>query len=388
MKTTEDLRAALNYQLDSTPGDPAALIARGRRQRASRRMGLAMAASAGAVVAVVLVSQVVGPMVGPGATTLPKAEAPATPVELTRPNPVLVAAVTRAGDGPSTPIVAPTLFDPLVRTLHLGWVPEHLVGDSALTSIKEQTYAASDLARDQNHDLGLVVTVLATGRPLTDFATGALGLPRETVRRATDPINGRPAECLSEPAVPGSCAALLWQYAPGAWARVSYSGTAGPTAATAAAVARKVAESVTLTAGEPVRLPFTVTGRTAQLVAVRTMVRFDPDGLTWHAELELAQDARDTPDYRGSAPVSISATRSTDPSGRTEKDDQPNTTIDGHKAALGSHERSLTVWGVHGIRMFVMLQPEYHGKDSVREIYGDTQVVPAPTDPTTWKSAR
>ncbi|GAA1867482.1 hypothetical protein [Asanoa iriomotensis] len=368
MNTIEDLRNALDYAGPAASPDVGAIIARGRRRRRARRY-----AAAGGVAAVVAALVAVNPLdTGPGVH--PDIELNGSP-----PDPVLVAAMTTDASD------APERFDPLVRTLHVGWVPAGLKDEQAEIGTTEQSFAGFDVGwADGGTDLGLVVTVLARGRPVTDFAGGALGLPMDAKERSTDDVNGRPAVCLTDPAVRGSCSALRWEYAPGAWARVSYAGSSGRTPAAAAAVARKVAESVRLTAGEPIRLPFTLTGATAELYPARSLVRVSADGKLWGADLCLVDTAAEADRPSGERrQLVVGVDKNADPGSRLGRDDAPNTIVDGHDARRSA--TSLVVWNVSGTRVF----SEFQNLDGdPAAAYDDLDVLADPADPARWPAAR
>jgi hypothetical protein len=218
--------------------------------------------------------------------------------------------------------------------------------------------------------------VLAKGRPVDDLPDGALGLPVQWVARSTDPINGAPAQCLTDPGHPDSCPALLWQYAPGAWARVSYAGSQGATPAEEAAVVRRVAESVALMEGEPVRLPFTLSGALGSAPVERTLAivyhpgRTGPRGEAWVASATLA----------GGPTVEVFY-KPADPSGRIERDSPANTTVGGQPAWLSPEGRDLVVWNVSGTRVSV----SYETRADPRSAFGDVHVLAAPADPQNWR---
>lgn len=367
------LRASLDYPRQTSVPDVGAIMARGRRQRA-RRQAVGIGATVTAVAAVVALAA--------GALT-------AGPPGL-RPAPELLAALP---GGPPPPVLvssgapraeAPERFDPLTRTLKLGWVPEGLDGGGVTIGPRKQTYGAFDDAYvNGGPDIGLVVIVLARGQSVEEFPDGALGLPREREGRRTDPVNGGTAECLSDIRVPeGTCSALRWEYAPDAWAQVSYAGSAGPTSEAAAAVARRVAESLSLTAAEPVRLPFTLTGRLAGLRPVSTSIALADDvdpisGTRWDATVDLAVAGADDQPV-----VSVGASLEPgDPSGRLDdKDGPPTMTLDGHEARLS--EDSLLVWGVQGTRLWIW------GRSVSVQSYDDVEMLDDPTDPMGWVPLR
>jgi hypothetical protein len=387
MKTVDDLRAAMRYPSDAARPDAGAIITRARRRRALHRAAVGGSTLA-VVVAVALTATLATPLPSPPVSG-PRPPA-GSDVIGAAPNPILVAAVTGV-DPPARQ--APTRFDPLVRTLHVGWVPPGLGGQSAQTSPWEQTYSGKDRTYvNGGPDVGLVVDILARGRPLDDFSDGALGLPVDAVARPTAPINGAPAECLSDPLVPGSCAALRWRYAPDAWARVSYAGTAGPTPAEAAAVARRVAESVSLTDGEPVRMPFALEGRLASMRVGATLVSVHEEAtpgindLWWSASVDLVDDYEDLRRFEGARTLSVEVSRRfNDPSGRIDRDGRPNTTVDGHPARVGADGRSLVVWGIHRTRVVV----EFSDRPGrALAAYRDMRLLATPDDSAEWLPIR
>jgi hypothetical protein len=385
VRTVDDLREALHYAAASAPPDPGAIIARARRQRATRRTIVATSTAAVLGVAVALIAA------RPPSLTPAPYTTDAGPPSLAgaAPDPALVAAASSV----DAAIEAPTKFDPLTRTLHLGWIPSGLREQTASTSTTEQMYGAKDETwRDGGGDRGLVVTVLARGRPLSDFTSGALGLPMDAVARPTDPVNGHRAWCLSDPRVPGSCPALRWQYAEGAWARVSYAGSAGPTPERAAAVARRVAESMSLSAGEPVRMPFRIDGPLARMRVAGTTVHVQKPGTTgrlgerWSASLDLVDRDSDLTGGDGPRYLDIGALfKQGDPSGRIERDNPPNTTVAGHPAWLQADGRALVVWGVSDTRTSV----EYTNRPgSARDAFGHVRLLRHPDDPADWIPVR
>jgi hypothetical protein len=389
MRTVDDLRTALRVPAEAAHPDAGAIIRRARRRRATRRAVAGGSALAVVTALAVTAALVPRPPAPPEAGPRPPTGSGGSGAVGAAPDPVLVAALARF----DPPVEAPSRFDPLVRTLHVGWIPPGLGSQSAGTSPWEQTYAGFDRTYvNGGPDVGLVVTILARGRPLGDLSDGALGLPLDAVARPTDPIHGRPAECLSDPLVPGSCSALRWRYAPDAWARVSYAGTAGPTPAEAAAVARRVAESVSLTGGDPVRMPFAIEGRLASMRVGTTHVsvseRASPglDDERWSASVYLVDDYEDLRRFAGARALGIGVRSAFgDPSGRIGRDGRPNTTVDGHPAHLGDDGRSLVIWGVNRTRVSVDFI-DRPGRALVA--YRDVRLVETPNDPTDWIPVR
>jgi hypothetical protein len=221
--------------------------------------------------------------------------------------------------------------------------------------------------------------VLAKGKEFGE--EGANRLPGNTERPAA-PVNGRPAFCLVHPTAPGSCDALVWEYAPGAWARVLYDGALTNPAASAALV-RRVAESVSLSAAEPVRLPFRLTGKTARLRPVRVLTSQSVDGRQpWSVNVLLSDRPREWRTL-GDEAVTLDVDQLPASGGRLPHDPAPNTTIDGHPARIEGKPLPdvLFVWGVRGTHVFVNTQRE--GLDP-RTVYRDTQLVSNPNDLASW----
>ncbi|MCP2323958.1 hypothetical protein HDA40_002465 [Hamadaea flava] len=374
MKTTDDLRAALSYQSPSSTPDTIGMIAKGRRIRAARRAVAGVAAVT--VAAGVGLFTALQPGSGP--------DQPVPPIAGGPPNPVLVAAIS------STATEAPVQFDPLRRTLNVGWIPAGLGGQHADITPWQQTFGGHDAAYvNGGPDIGLVVTVLAKNRPLTDFSGGALGLPSSAVAKPTEPVNGGAAECLTDPQVPGSCSAIRWQYAPDAWARVSYAGSAGATPAQAAAVARRVAESVTLTKDQAVRMPFTLTGKLAGMTVTRTSTNIYSTpgfhGEAWSADVQLAPAGTvvkpDDDLYQIGLIVDVMFVPG-DPSGRIkDRDGEPNTTVNGHPAWRAADGTAVIVFGASDTRS-VVEYPGHHGDATTA--YADVVLLAHPADPADW----
>jgi hypothetical protein len=382
------LRAALDYPDHGAAPDVPAIIARGRRARARRRLlesGGVAALVAATVAAVVLLVPAAGPAGPP----------------IAAPDPAVVAAL-HGGPAPAVLVpdgipldAVPDRFDPLTRTLDVGWLPEGLDGGAVMTGLHEQMYSAADDAYvNGGPDVGLLITVLSRGRSVAELPEGGSGLPRDAQPRPTDPVGGGTAVCLSDPLVPaGTCSALRWQYAPGAWAQVSYAGSAGPTPESAAAVVRRVAESVSLSEAEPVRLPFTLSGRLAGLVPLSTWVAVSDDvdptsGTRWSVQVRLAIDGDDA--AVDAAAVDFDAPQVTvwtswTPGGEdpgSSKDGPPNTTVDGHPAALDEYRPRLTVWDVQGCTVSVS---DPRGPEAA---FGDLRIADDPADPNGWPAAR
>lgn len=291
-----------------------------------------------------------------------------------------VPAAISAVSGPSDRSVIPAggrQFDPMVRTARVGWVPPTLDTPSWTLTASRQEFGGIEKGAKDGH--GLSLTILASGEK---FVTGAIGLPGNAVDRPTRPVNGRRAICLADPHVADSCSAVRWEYAPGAWARVSYSGRLGRTAAEAATVARRVAESVALDAHEPVRLPFRLTGPAASLGVTETAFSTPPGSQAhpWSVIVGLghSRESRDG-DVFVTPAVGISVLQRPASAGKLPQDGPPNASIGAHPARR--IPAGLIVWGVNGTRVALDVNDSDLGAE---EIYDHLHLVPNPNNYTTW----
>lgn len=387
MRTVDDLRRALDYPSGPANMDISAIIRRGQRRRAVRLAGGTGFATVVAVVAVAVAVDVVPNVTAPdgigsdpstGGTTAVTTTTPPGPPS-TEPNPLLVAP-------PGPPTEAPTQFDPLRRTLRVGWLPAGLVDSSLQIRPELQTYSAFNFHAGGATSGATDVAVLARGRPVSELPLSSVSMPINgakpvEVETPTDPINGRPAVCLSDPAKPGTCPAIRWQYGPDAWARVVYWGTEANTAAEVTAMARRIAESVSLTAGEPLRLPFGLGGGLATMpgtLSVVSIVTSRPPGAEWSGSLQLGKPGTDS--------ILVTANHAADDAG-ADKQQDPNTTVDGYPARherLGDFRR-LVVWGAD--RNQVSVESPDHPDDPLT-IYRQLRL-PAPGEqPADWLPVR
>ena len=387
MPTIDDLRQALNYASAPAQPDTAGIIARGRRQRRLRRT----LTTSSVAVAVMLVSVAGAALVGTGPVSAPDATSPpgeSPPVRLAgaAPNPALVAGLSAA-----PPAEAPEHFDPLRRTLHVGWIPDGLPHESAEIEPYLQLYSATTA----DGKAGTVVIVLPKGRPLTAMPSGQLFMPLadHATFVDTEPVNGRAAQCVlapqdpTKPPVPGltpSCATIQWQYAPGAWARASYAAPPGTTVEQANAQIRQLAESVSLAAGDPVRLPFSLSSGHPGPIVARTLVNTSGGGNgPWYGGVSFVDTPADLERMLGTGPqINIEAYRvdpNADPGHMALY--QPNSTVDGHPAWRAGDGRAVIVFLETDLRLMF----EYFERpgDAVTAVSA-VHLVPTPDAVGTW----
>ena len=401
MPTIDELRQALNYASAPAQPDTAGIIARGRCQRRLRRALTASAAAAVALVAVAGVALVgAGPRDAPAGNPPPGDNPPSRlegdnpPARLAgaAPNPVLVAAFTSV-----PPTEAPARFDPLRRTLHVGWIPDGLPREVGEIEAYFQLYSASTA----DETAGMVVIVLPKGRPLTAMPSGQRFMPRYTSNATfvdTEPINGRDAQCVRDPrplatglptsnAVPrptASCPTIQWQYAPDAWARASYAAPAGTTVEQANAQIRELAESVSLAADDPVRLPFTISGGRPGQVIARTLVSTGGgrSGL-WYGGVSFVDTPADLERTLFTGPqINVEAYR-VDPNGDPGHLalSPPNSTVDGHPAWRPDDGRSVLVFLEPDLRvMFEYFERPGDATTAVSTVH----LTPTPDAVATW----
>lgn len=318
-------------------------------------------------------------------STIAVAVAVAVPVAPTSPHSRARAVRTAPATTPSGPatgaaVSAPDRFDPLVRQVRLGWLPGTLLNGQWELTATGQQFGGFEPGTDQ----GLLVDVLARGQRFGDHDHG-LGLPDQPRERPAQPVAGRPAVCIGEAAQAGSCSALRWEYAPGAYARVSYAGRLGTDTAATVQVLRRVAESVTLITGDRVRLPFQVdlagTGLhpTSTLVDIRNSGT-GRNGERWSASLELsAGPQNDSYGFHGVIVEMLSVP------GPIDRDRPANTTVDAHSATLGHNgdETSLAIYDVHGSRLLIDVTTP--GRDPLA-LYPAVHPAEHPADPAGWTS--
>lgn len=347
-----DIRELLERDVEDLPPsrvDPYQAVARAHRIRRRRRWAGAGSAAAA------LVAALVGGLLGAG-----------------RPGPAVPPA------GPP----APARFDPLTSRIALGWTPAHLTHRTTEITRTEQDvfYGEGDAP---SGSAGLAVRFLTAGARYDDL--GQVGLSPGATPRAAAPVRGRPAYCLvggNETTIvgAGACTGLRWQYAPGAWAQVSYhSADPAVTAAQAGRIVRRVAEHATLSAHDPVRVPFRLTGPAARLTVLRSLV---DTGSPASAELQLTSQpdrwSATSPDNSGGVDVLV------EPPGRPAdllSRNPVNTTVDGHPASAQPGQGSLTVYDVDGAAVWIAST-----STDLTATYHQVQVVPRPADPTTWTS--
>jgi hypothetical protein len=359
-----DIRELLENDVDDLPPsrvDPRRALERARAIRRRRR--LAGAGTAAAVAAVAVVAGALwGGAVLPGRHAVAAGSPPASP-----------------DPAASTPAaVAPAHFDPLVGRVALGWLPGHLTGRMTEFTRAEQDVFYGEVGAGRG-SAGLTVMFLAAGQRFND-SVGSAGLSPGATPVATAPVHGAKAYCLvggdEAGSPPATCSALRWQYAPGAWAVVSYhSADKAVTDQQTAAIVRRVAENASLTAHDPVRMPFRLTGAASRLTPVRSLV---DDGSPGSTELELSSQpdrwSMWNSDTAGAVDIGLELqARPTD-----QLENNPiNNTVDGHPACVRSG--SLVLYDLSGASAWFQ-------SDDPTATYHQTQLVPHPTDRTTWVS--
>jgi hypothetical protein len=208
-------------------------IAAGRRGRRWRRVraGASALLAAGAAVAVVIA--LVGPVRGP-------ARGPAQ----------------RPAQQVTGGAVVPARFNPLVPSAAFGWLPPgfQLASRGGARSGPEQL----DLdAVNGNQIMQLFLYPTGVCRVARAQTCSAYDTSQPVLSRAPD-VNGHKAYWLLT-------ASLTWEYAPGAWAVVSwwYSGSPWPPAGTERAAVLRVAASVRYGQTAPIKFPYWLSGLAA-----------------------------------------------------------------------------------------------------------------------------
>lgn len=356
-----DIRELLERDVDDLPPsrvDPRRALDRAHRIRARRRL-----AGAGTVASVLLVAIAAGALWRGGLLIRPGLSVGAGPTST---------AATRPG-------AAPARFDPMVSTIALGWLPTHLTHRTTEITATEQDVFYGEGSASKG-TAGLAVMFLPAGQQFEDM--GAVGLSPGATPVATAPVRGSSAYCLvggNETLAAGGsqCSALRWRYADGGWAQVSYhSADRSVTAAQTAAIVRRVAENATLTANDPVRVPFRLTGAAAGLTVMSSLV---DSGSPGSAELQLTSQPGAWHWFSpvNSGGVDISVELPGRPADLLSKN-PINSTVDGHPASDESD--SLTVYDVNGASVWL------GGNGDLAATYHQVHVVANPANPGTWVS--
>lgn len=342
--------------LPPTTVDIRAILRQARRQRRRRWL---VALSTSVVVFGTLLVGATGGML----TSSPRPQAP-------------TAAPASASTPPTTP--GPAHFDPLVRTLKVGWMPSDLVDGHLEVTRSRQTFTAVEAGPDGQPaaDTGLVVSVLAAGEH-PDFHHA---VPSWTVHRAAAPVRGKPASCLATRTEPRHrCSTLRWAYRQDAYAVVSYRSTRqAMTSKRITSLVRRVAGSVSLTSGSPVTAPFRLSGYAARLTPVYTRVE-PPDATRsdrrWSVAVGLSADSHTR------ACVRIEATPHTFDAERLAGE-HVNTTVGGQPASVRPGQAgTLTVYDRRGVSLTIATDD---APVSPRRLYTDLRVSPTPNNPAHW----
>jgi len=341
--------------------DVARGIADGRRALRRRRIGAGIGAALG-VCAVAWAAVAVLPL-DPGESPAPR----------------LAAAPPDAAAAP-VPAPAPRRFDPLVRSLVVGYVPDGLGERKHQITPALQDFGAWEPPSDSGPLKGVTVLAVPAGGRLQ----GPKGAPErpETLGTPTDPVQGRPARCVGTP-----CSTVLFEYAPGGWVRVRYNGTAGDPAA----VARRVAESVRLDGRERVRMPFTVTGIPARLAPQESLVMTSTTGRPWEARISWSdQPTGFHPVTRIPRTLSVSVYPDPRRTGDGAKTPDPNMRLDGYPATLSRWEggEDLQVFDVGGVHFALGVTDvdllRMLGREGTLGLYRQIQLISGYTSMDAW----
>ncbi|MBA8950609.1 hypothetical protein ACFQU9_41145 [Actinomadura namibiensis] len=167
--------------------------------------------------------------------------------------------------GPS----APTGFDPMVRHLEFGWVPDGLSARGVDNGTRHAAITAGPRPRDERvFEAPTLAVVFGARGAAIDDAGPRIGVPGGDGRgncpmndKITEPapqVGGRPAVWRSLQAPMTGCRPVVrelrWEYAPGAWAAVRLERT--PEGTDRKDAMMRVARSVRSGLNAPLRLPF------------------------------------------------------------------------------------------------------------------------------------
>ncbi|MFL6077874.1 MAG: hypothetical protein ACJ73S_31305 [Mycobacteriales bacterium] len=306
------------------------------------------------------------------------------------------AAHHRRGSPAVTASPAPAWFDPLVRRIDLGYLPDGLGAGRVydLSTTVQQIRAGDPGPATPGRQVA--VTVGAPGVTLPD--------QRDAAVEPATPIDGhaavwvvsrqvtgqeiRPGERSPSPrqrTIPVTVPELRWQYAANAWAEVKVSGYGDARDQAARTLATEVAGTVRFDLREPVRLPYQVTGIPGLHPASTTVAL---EGSTWDTWLSFSDtpDAMD-PDTGQARELRLHVGSV---ASRQPRATPPNTVVDGHQAALENQkgDSSLAVYDVQGVDVGIdALRPpivQALGPGGVVALYHRITLVTDPGDTATW----
>lgn len=223
---------------------------------------------------------------------------------------------------------APERFDPLMRYVSLGWIPDEARMNRRSTVVNDGRFATGVSEYIPDPAKGPMASKRGASVSVSLYAVGAKAESEQPpdVRGGLDhdpgvpyqvaeapPVNGKPAEWLTVPGDP-EFVMLRWRYAPDAWAEVNVARLSGDLYERAHRVATELRFETT-----PLRFPFHLTGLSTELHPVSSS--FEEGGLAgpWRGELSF-RSADDGVDMRVAATPLRPGERN------------PNTTVDGHEA--------------------------------------------------------
>ena len=244
-----------------------------------------------------------------------------------------------------------TLFDPLVRPVTIGWLPDGMVHNLTRISTERYELTYQDGASREPGAVAAEEIHLWVWPP--DLAYWQQPGAEQYEFTDTAPVNGKPAQWRPMERHIGF---LRWEYRPRSWAELDVRVIAGDPLD----VARRIAESMRFEPTERVRLPWRLTGMPTQLSVSSLQVIEDNSYQPWRTEIAFEGAAVDS---SGHAPLLIVRAHkgpvSPDPAYRPT----PNTTVHGHPALLEHHDGSGDLLYVYG--------PD----DIVHEVYASTSAV-------------
>jgi hypothetical protein len=330
------LHSAADVEVPPARVDLDRAIAGGRRQR--RRWAMAAAGSGLAIVVAAGAFVAAAGSVSSRATTAPQ----------TRPT------TTATGRTPAMPYSAPSQFNPLTPYAEFGWLPGGYTVGTQGAGPESTTRSVQMVAATANGSRQIQLMVDATGA-CTGSALTSLTCPfpdqsalRIRAFRPAPAVNGRSAYWAQTP----NGDALVWQYAPDAWASLNVWGPLALQGADTSerAMLRRIAVHVRYGADTPVAVPFWI-----RLPAGWTVgdALFEPGpGGTW---LGIGFQAGPS---AGPLGADLVAGPGTSPG---ECKGTPNTTLDGAPAVLQEPGGADAVYqdvcavDVHGLHVYVAL---------------------------------
>ncbi|MEU6072566.1 hypothetical protein [Micromonospora sp. NPDC047074] len=294
------------------------------------------------------------------------------------------------------------MVDPTVQYVRFGWLPSGLNGVQYQVGLLLSGPGVSLIGHaagspQPNSWGGVAVSLYPKG--VTPSAPQVIGIDGRAPTVSTVPapqVRGAAATFTQYDVEGTDQLCLRWQYAPDGWAEVRVAPWAS--GQDAREIALHVAQKLTLSTTERVRMPVQVTGVPQNLRPILTDVGgpLTSDGTRWHAGVTYsAEPPTANPGSQRAKTLDVTFSpyfKMTDKI-RTELNGklppQPNTTVDGHQAYFtpgGGPDwlESLTVYDVHGLTVSIDAHRGTLAEQGTKELFQQLDLTGATPN---WRTA-